>query len=337
MRLTYDRMAWRSSIADLSARVMTGSGSSSEGRDEFSRTLRAAIDASGLGLERIQHHLRERGADLSVATLSYWQSGRSVPGRRTSFTALTHLENVLGLRPGELASLVPRRTTDSRGVDSVPPLGEVMGLGITLPGLVAELDSRVRRQLETVSEHNTITVGPDRAQHSRWVRHVVRAAADGADRMLLFNHHEDDDAPLPTLVPLVHCTNGPRHVLSDPAVVVSELLFDRALDKGESIIVEYRVEYAAPFPRYSWHELRRRMSLREFVLEIRFDPAAVPTRCEWYERDLNHELGDVEVLRPVPLDGTHAARVIQHDLSPSAYGLRWTWDDQSGLGETPTG
>ena len=79
------------------------------------------------------------------------------------------------------------------------------------------------------------------------------------------------------------------------------------------------------------------MSLREFVLEIRFDPAAVPTRCEWYERDLNHEIGDVEVLRPVPLDGTHAARVIQHDLPPSAYGLRWTWDDENGSGAAPSG
>jgi len=316
----------------LSTRGPTGSRAPSGGRDEFSRTLRAAIGASGLGLERVQHRLRLRGADLSVATLSYWQSGRSVPGRRTSFAALTHLEDVLNLRPGELASLVPRRTTDGRGVDAVRPLGEIMGLGITLPGLVAELDARVRRQLETVSEHNTITVGPDRAQHSRWVRHVVRAAAGGADRMLLFNHHEDDDAPLPTLVPLVHCTNGPRHILSEPAVVVSELLFDRALAKGESIIIEYRVEYAAPFPRDVWHELRRRMPLREFVLEIRFDPAAVPTRCEWYVRDLNHGVGDVEGVRPVRLDANHAARVIQHDLPPSAYGLRWAWDDDHAAG-----
>jgi hypothetical protein len=205
-----------------------------------------------------------------------------------------------------------------------------MGLGIRLPAPVAELDARVRRQLETVSEHNTITVGPDRAQHSRWVRHVVRAAADGADRMLLFNHHEDDAAPLPKIVPLVHCTNGPRHVLAEPAVVVSELLFDRALAKGESIIIEYRVEYAPPYPRDQWHELRRRMPLREFVLEIRFDPAAVPSRCEWYVRDLNHGHGDIDGVRPVPLDATHAARVIQHDLPPSAYGLRWTWDDEPG-------
>lgn len=268
-----------------------------------------------------------RGADLSVATLSYWQSGRSVPGRRSSFAALTHLEDVLGLRPGELASLVPRRTTDGRRVHAVRPLGEVMGLPIAMPGLIDELDARVRRQLETMSEHNTITVGADRAQHSRWVRHVVRAAVDGADRLLLFNQHDDDEAPLPVLVPLVHCTSGPRHVLSKPAVMVSELLFDRALSKGESIIVEYRLEYLRPHPRDPWHELRRRQPLREFVLEVRFDPAAVPTRCESYFRDLNHGLGDIEEVRPVYLDASHSVRVIQHDLPPGAYGLRWSWDD----------
>ena len=316
----------------MSARVPTGARAPSSGRDEFSRTLRAAIGASGLGLERVQHRLRQRGADLSVATLSYWQSGRSVPGRRASFAALTHLEDVLGLRPGELANLVPRRTTDARGDDAVRQLGEVIGLGITLPGRLAELDAHVRRQIQRVSEHNIVTVGPDRAQHSRWVRHVVRAAADGADRMLLFNHHEDDDAPLPTIVPLVRCTNGRRHVLSAPAVVASELLFDRALAKGDSIAVEYRVDYAAPFPRDAWHELRRRTPLREFALEVRFDPAAVPTRCEWYVRDLNHGPGDVEGVRPVSLNAAHAARVVQHDVPPAAYGLRWAWDDHLAAG-----
>jgi hypothetical protein len=297
-------------------------------RGQFADTLRRAIAASGLGLERIQHHLRERGCDVSVATLSYWQSGRSVPGRRTSFSALAQLEDVLGLEPGELANLVPRRSVVGRGVDAVVPLADVVGLGIQLPEPIAQLDARVRRQLESVSEHDTITVGPDRAQRSRWVRHVVQAVADGADRLLLFNQTADDAAPLPTYVPLVHCSLGPRHMLDNPSVVVTELLFDRALASGESIIVEYRVEYGAPYPRDNWHELRRRMPLREFVLEIRFHPEAVPERCEWYVRDLHEDTGaPIASATPVEIDAMHAARVIRHDLPPSAYGLRWSWPD----------
>src|SRR5436305_13025652 len=41
----------------------------------FAEALRAAIQASGLSLNRIEHRLRERGQAVSSATLSYWQSG----------------------------------------------------------------------------------------------------------------------------------------------------------------------------------------------------------------------------------------------------------------------
>lgn len=47
---------------------------------EFARVLRAAIQARGLGLERIRDRLRVQGISVSLATLSYWQSGRSRPG-----------------------------------------------------------------------------------------------------------------------------------------------------------------------------------------------------------------------------------------------------------------
>lgn len=296
-----------------------------DGRAQFAEAVRVAIEQSDLGLERIQHHLQERGATVSVATLSYWQSGRSVPGRRSSFTALAQLEDLLGLQPGELASLVPRRSQNPRGVDPVVPLAEVIGTGIDLPEPVAQLDARVRRQLETVSEHATIMIGADRTQRSRWVRHVVRAVDDGADRLLLFNHTEDEAAPPPTYVPLVHCTLGDQHVLDGGSIVVSELCFDRALASGESIIVEYRVEHGEPCPRDTWHELRRQMPLREFVLEVRFDPAALPASCAWYERDLPDESGAGEVVTPVELDATGSASFVRHDLAAGAYGVRWTW------------
>jgi len=75
----------------LSKRYPNGLRTGSRGRDEFARNLRAAIDASGLGLERLSHRLRERGPGLSVATLSYSQSGRSIPTRRSSLAALTYI------------------------------------------------------------------------------------------------------------------------------------------------------------------------------------------------------------------------------------------------------
>lgn len=58
------------------ARVVDASGS-------FAEVLRHAIEARGLGLERIRDHLRGRGVTASAATSSYWQSGRSQPGLDT--------------------------------------------------------------------------------------------------------------------------------------------------------------------------------------------------------------------------------------------------------------
>ena len=72
----------------------------------FADTLRAAIRDSGLSLDRIRDRLWQRGVTVSLATLSYWQSGRSRPERPASLRALRVLEDELGLRPGELSALL---------------------------------------------------------------------------------------------------------------------------------------------------------------------------------------------------------------------------------------
>jgi hypothetical protein len=72
----------------------------------FSAALRAAIRARGLGLERIRYRILRRGASISLATLSHWQSGRCRPDRPESLAALGRLEEVLELPPGSLARLL---------------------------------------------------------------------------------------------------------------------------------------------------------------------------------------------------------------------------------------
>ena len=60
----------------------------------------------GLSLARLQHRLADSGTPVSVATLSYWQSGRSQPERLDSFHAVVGLEDVLGLPAGGLSRLL---------------------------------------------------------------------------------------------------------------------------------------------------------------------------------------------------------------------------------------
>lgn len=95
--------------------LATISSPGAAGSESFATVLRAAIDASGLGLARINDHLRRRGVSVSIATLSYWQNGHSVPGRRSTLCALVHLEEVLRVAPGTLTARVPRAAKFTRG------------------------------------------------------------------------------------------------------------------------------------------------------------------------------------------------------------------------------
>src|SRR2546430_15749573 len=85
----------------------------------FSDALRAAIQASGLILNRIQYRLRERGLAVSSATLSYWQSGRRRPTRHKSLLVVPKLEELLRTPVGSLGGLInppgARRRPVARG------------------------------------------------------------------------------------------------------------------------------------------------------------------------------------------------------------------------------
>jgi hypothetical protein len=76
----------------------------------FPRALDQAIASSGLSLDRVRARLARHGVQVSIATLSYWRSGRSRPERRDSLRAVRILEEQFGLSPGSLTELLgPRR------------------------------------------------------------------------------------------------------------------------------------------------------------------------------------------------------------------------------------
>ncbi|MFC7614747.1 hypothetical protein ACFQV2_15660 [Actinokineospora soli] len=75
----------------------------------FATALREAIAAAGVTLDRLAAELRGRGTPVSLATLSYWCSGRSRPERAGSLAALAELEGLLGLPANGLRRLLPER------------------------------------------------------------------------------------------------------------------------------------------------------------------------------------------------------------------------------------
>lgn len=310
-------------MSDIAATVVSQPNHSGDTR--FATALRTAVFASGLGLERIQQRMRARGSVVSVATLSYWQSGRSMPGRRESFVALAQLETVLGLSSGSLMTVVPTRNSGSRGVDSVGRLASMINAQAELPEIFAALDARLRRSIEMVSDQIVMTVGADRRQHTARNQRIVRALTGGVDRVILLHHVEDDSAALPVVEAQSHCTVGERHVLAEHGVVLTELIFDAPLEKGESIVLDYSRSFGPPYPTDSHHHSHRQLPLREFVIEVRFDPVALPTAVEWRDYDtINPNVP--RRTTGLRLNGAHAVTVVRHEVPAGRHGLQWYWD-----------
>src|ERR1700716_1094763 len=108
----------------------------------FPAALRAAIQASRLSLDRVQHRLATRGTTISVATLSYWQSGRRRPERPESLHALRHLEAVLRVPPNALTALLgpPRPRGRRRHTGRLLPLDVLWGSNASLAGLLTRVN-----------------------------------------------------------------------------------------------------------------------------------------------------------------------------------------------------
>ena len=287
--------------------------------DEFASVLRAAIRARGLGLERIRDRLRAQGVTVSLATLSYWQSGRSRPERRDSLVAVALLESVLEVPAGTLSSSLgpPRRR--GRWLSTVPS-SEVAAYWAEpdpVEDAVSEVDIRWDERLTRISQHDHVYVGAEGGELAYHSRQVLRAEADGPDRWVVIMHLDEHDRPLPAIRPLRHCHLG--RVVSRPAdgLLVAELLFDRPLRKGETVITEHELVNSPPYPPADNYERKFRLPVREYVLEISFEQP--PAWCEQYSQ-LDD---DAEQVRAV--DPSSAVHGVALNFGPGRYGFRWTF------------
>ncbi|XRQ03593.1 helix-turn-helix domain-containing protein [Actinomadura welshii] len=160
---------------------------------EFAGALRQAIQASGLTLERIRHRLGRRGLTVSVATLSYWQRGRSRPRSRDVVIAL---EEILQVPPGTLTELLDDPAPAAPAVRGGLAAGLPGAAGPGRPvrelwpdpdryaGLVGQLDRSGDHRLERLSIHDVYRLDEARRSWTLSVRTVLRAAGDDIDRVV---------------------------------------------------------------------------------------------------------------------------------------------------------
>ncbi|MBK7722240.1 MAG: hypothetical protein IPI32_08465 [Austwickia sp.] len=283
----------------------------------FAAALRAAISARGLSLERIRYHLRHRGHDLSVATLSYWQSGRSRPDRAGSLAALGSLEEILDVPRGSLAALLPARVRRSgSGASEIPPVAEMFDAGSLVDAAVEELGI-AWEELDHVTTHDLLELRADRSVASHLIREVLRATRDGVDRFLAF--YGDDPGGTPYIVARDNCRLG--RVIEHPAVglVVAELLLNQPLAMGDTVLVEYEYAIVGSLESCDGWERGFTQSQREILIEVEFDPdalsAGVRTR-------IHH--GDEDRSETATLNG-NLLSTLYLDFGPGMIGLYWSW------------
>jgi hypothetical protein len=269
----------------------------------FERALGAAIRHRGLSLERLHARLSERGVPVSLASLSYWQRGRSRPEREHSLRAVRELEAILGVPPESLVSLLGPRRPRGRWVGQRPKPD----------------------QLTWLSRHELVTI--DRGSDLRLIctRGVIRAQSDGVGRHVVV--HQAPPGAVPAVRRALSCRPG-RVCLEAGGVgggglVTVELIFDRPLATGETRLIEYLLDFGGEPDRLALHHRGFPVAARDYVLAVQFDRTTVPARCyRTWAPDPGAVARDVRELRPTDDAAVH---FVELDVAPGVHGVRWEW------------
>lgn len=288
----------------------------------FATSLRSAITDRGLSLNRISRHLAARGTPVTVATLSYWQSGQRRPERGSSLRALEQLEGILQVPQGHLTE----RLGPPRERPRLPAEEEQRQAFVKLTDNVARaLDALalpMNDGMSRTSVHSQMTVGANRYKVHERVRQVMVAEREGPDRWLVGVQDENPHAQaIPRTQATHNCRVGRVQNVPGDMSSLTELILDSPLRKGEAVLAEYLISYHATTGEDVLHARRHRHTLQEIVLQVHFDPHALPRRVVGFRE---------------PFDGPGSCQdlTIHHnmaefaciDASPGMTGIRWEWD-----------
>ncbi|MDT0460587.1 hypothetical protein RM550_33510 [Streptomyces sp. DSM 41527] len=292
----------------------------------FHLALRSALTERGLALTRVQHKLAQRGVTIGVTSLSYWQQGARRPQRPESLRAVRALEEVLDLPAYSLHRLlVPKG--GARPEAERPPARSYRSLAApttALQRLFAELAAPADGGLHTVGHHERVRIGPGRQLLARESLRVVRAHRDGVDRYVALHRGEAGCDPSRVRVRAAeNCRLGRVRGHTEAGVVAAELLFDTRLRAGDTHVFGYVFEDGSGGPSA---EYLRGFGFAggQYVLQVRFDEAAVPVRCT---RFAQASAGAPRSGRQeLALSGRHRAlHLVEQGVRPGILGIAWDW------------
>jgi len=297
---------------------------------EFHQVLRVAIAHRGLSLARLRAHLALRGVQIGQSTLSYWQRGLRQPEVPKALPAVRALESVLQLPADSLVLLLSPRLL-RRGHQPAVSFHDLRSgdMGSIVDQLLAELGSRPQggthnADLELLAVHDTLTFDAEHRQVSVSTRLVVRARRHGPDRYVTV-YNGDPGCSIDDVELITHegCRVGRMRRNPGGETMATELLFDRKLGEGDIHVFcsEVRDETGSASPGY-FRMLRD--TCASYLLQYRFDQAALPARCT---RELRARDDALPVLaEELPCDMRGVTSAYFRDAGPGLAGVAIEWN-----------
>ncbi|WP_232109904.1 XRE family transcriptional regulator [Streptomyces buecherae] len=291
----------------------------------FAAVFREALRQRGLPLERVRERLETRGIRISLATLSYWQRGRSQPERAQSLRAVDALEDILALPTGALRSLLGPHRPRGRAVCELQDLSasqRVFGENSTVEQALGAAFAHFNEDLCSVVIRETLRLDERRCIRSTSVHQVLRATRDGASRLTVV--HCIDDTSAESIDVVVRCGKpGSVRFLPELRCIIIEVLLGRELARNETAVIDYEVLLGPSNVPSTHHERRTRVHLREYLLHVYFHPDALPAGCHRYYRE---QIGaEKRNSRRIALDVSHSAHMLPIRCPAGVHGMSWEW------------
>lgn len=275
---------------------------------EFARTFRAAVQRRGLSLHALRARLRDRGYDVSVATLSMWQSGARHPGRSVSFDVIRELETLVGLEEGALAATLgpPRRVrrTETRTYAALTHLPRTP--------FTEQLTSELCERSGTIG---AILDTEGRIMHTV-TRSLWQARKDGARDATVFVDADHESAP-PEVSGTLGCSVVDVAFDRDLALLRGTLRLDAPLAQGSVALTERRAVRPPGYPREYALTLVAPCRMAESTVYAVFDRGRVPSACR-----VTIEADGIERSHRLPLNGTSVTHT-EFDFGPGTLTLDW--------------
>ncbi|MFD8147430.1 hypothetical protein [Streptomyces sp. NPDC059708] len=291
----------------------------------FHLALRAALAARGLPLHRVQHRLAARGIKLGVTSLSYWQQGARRPRHRESLRAVSALEEILDLPQGSLLRLLADSGPAAGPArPAARPYRALVSVGAAVERLLAGMELPADGGLHSVGHHERVRIGPDGELRTRESQQIVRAHRDGVDRYLAVHHGDPGcDAARVRVAAYENCRTGRVRCHPEAGVVVAELLFDARLRRGDTYVFGYGIEDGTG-ARSAEYVRGFSYAGGQYMLQVRFDEAALPVRCHRFARSSagapRTSLADL-----TPSGRHRAVHLVEQEVRPGILGIAWDW------------